>query len=179
MEEGTVVDENSIGEPRSLGRPQVDASAFVAPGAVLVGDVRVLRGASVWYGCVLRGDLAHVLVGEDTNVQDGCVLHVDEGRPCVLGARVTVGHGAVVHAAEVSDDCLIGMGAIVLSGSKIGRGSIVDAGAVVPEGMDVSPGAVVAGVPARMRRQITDRDRARIDEAWRTYARLAALHSRR
>lgn len=160
-----------------LPSPTVHEGAFVAPGAVLSGDVRLARGASVWYCCVLRGDLAPVIVGEDSNIQDGSVLHVDEGVPCIIGSRVTVGHRAVIHAAEIGDESLIGMGAVVLSGAKVGKNSIVAAGAVVPEGMQVPEGVIVAGVPARPRRELQERDRLRLEESWRMYARLAALHA--
>ena len=109
-------------------------------------------------------------VGEDTNIQDGTVVHVDENMPCRIGARVTVGHGAILHACTVEDDAMIAMGATVLSGAKVGRGSIVAAGAVVPEGMVVPAGVVVAGVPAKVRREMTVDDRARLEHAWKVYA---------
>ena len=163
---------------RELAKPVVDADAWVAPGAVLSGDIRLARGASVWFGCVLRSDIqdAPVVIGEDSNIQDGTVCHVDFDLPCRVGARVTVGHRAVLHGCEIGDDCLIGMGAVVLSGAVVGAGSIVAAGAVVPEGMEIPPGVIAAGVPAKVRRDVTDGDRARIDESWRVYARLMTLH---
>jgi carbonic anhydrase/acetyltransferase-like protein (isoleucine patch superfamily) len=166
------------GVPAKLEKPIVEAGAWVAPGAVLVGKVVVRRGASVWYGCVLRSDMegAVVEIGEDANVQDGTVVHVDENMSCLVGARVTVGHGAVLHACVVEDDAMIAMGATVHSGARVGRGSIVAAGAVVPEGMDVPPGVIVAGVPAKVRRNLTDDDRARLERAWKIYARLRDLH---
>ena len=161
-----------------LGKPVVDEGAWVAPGAVLVGDITVRRGASVWYGCVLRSDMAgaSIEIGEDANIQDGTVVHVDENMPCRVGARVTVGHGAVLHACVVEDEAMIAMGATVLNGARVGRGSIVAAGAVVPEGMDIPPGVVAAGVPAKVRRETTDDDRARLDHGWKVYARLRDLH---
>jgi len=164
--------------PKKLETPAVDAGAWVAPGAILVGRMTIRRGASIWYNCVLRSDFegAEIVVGEDSNIQDGAVIHVDENMPCRIGARVTVGHGAVLHATTVADDCLIGMGATVLSGSTIGRGSIVAAGALVPEGMEVPPGVVVAGVPAKIRRDVTDEDRVKMKRGWRTYSRLRDLH---
>jgi len=161
-----------------LGTPEVDPGAWVAPGAVLAGRIVVRKGASVWYGCVLRSDMdgASIDIGEDANIQDGTVVHVDEGLPCLVGARVTVGHGAVLHACVIEDEAMIAMGATVLSGARIGRGSIVAAGAVVPEGMQVPPGVVVAGVPAKVRRETTGSDRSRLEHAWRTYSALAKLH---
>jgi carbonic anhydrase/acetyltransferase-like protein (isoleucine patch superfamily) len=169
---------NDSGVPAKLEKPVVEAGAWVAPGAVLVGKVVVRRGASVWYGCVLRSDMegAVIEIGEDANVQDGTVVHVDENMSCLVGARVTVGHGAVLHACTIEDDAMIAMGATVLSGARVGRGSIVAAGAVVPEGMDVPPGVIVAGVPAKVRRDVTGDDRARLERAWKIYARLRDLH---
>src|SRR5216110_3664190 len=121
----------------------------VAPSAVLVGDVTVEDGASVWHGAVLRGDFDSIVVGRDSNVQDNVVVHVDRGLPATLGARVTVGHAAVVHGCTVGADCLIGMNATINSGAVIGRGSLVASGAVVRE-MDQLPSAsVIAGVPAK------------------------------
>jgi carbonic anhydrase/acetyltransferase-like protein (isoleucine patch superfamily) len=161
-----------------LGQPVVEDGAWVAPGAVVVGQVTIRRGASVWYGCVLRADMAGaaIEIGEDSNIQDGSVVHVDENLPCRVGARVTVGHGAVLHACTVEDDALVAMGATVLSGARIGRGSVVAAGAVVAEGFDVPAGVIVAGVPAKVRREMTPDDRTRLEYGWRTYARLRDLH---
>ena len=163
---------------KKLGSPSVDAGAWVAPNAVLIGRITIRRGASVWYGSVLRSDMADadIDIGEDSNIQDGAVIHVDSALPCHIGARVTIGHGAVLHAATIEDDCLIGMGAIVLSGAKVGRGSIIAAGALVPEGVVVPPGVVAAGLPAKVRREATVADRAMIENAWMTYARLRDLH---
>ncbi len=169
---------SEYGVSAKLGDPVVEDGAWVAPGAVLVGRVTVRRGASVWYGCVLRSDMenAEIGIGEDANIQDGTVVHVDENLSCRVGARVTVGHGAVLHACTVEDDAMIAMGATVLSGARIGRGAIVAAGAVVPEGMDVPAGVVVAGVPAKVRRETTDDDRARLAHGWQAYAALRDLH---
>jgi len=157
-----------------LGTPEIAAGAWVAPGAVLVGRVILRRGASVWYGCVLRSDMegAEIEIGEDSNIQDGTVVHVDVEMSCRVGARVTVGHGAILHACTVGDDAMIAMGATVLSGAKVGPGSIVAAGAVVPEGTEIPPGVIAAGVPAKVRREATAEDRARLDRAWRIYRAL-------
>lgn len=171
---------SEFGVPERLARPIFEPEAWIAPGAVVTGNVTVRRGASVWYGCVLRADMegAEIVIGEDTNVQDGTVVHVDTDRPCLVGARVTVGHRAVLHAAVIEDDALIGMGAVVLSGARIGRGAVVAAGAVVPEGMSVAPGVIVSGVPAKVRRELTDADRARLLAGVRTYAALRDLHKK-
>jgi len=161
-----------------LGTPEIDPDAWAAPGAVLVGKIKVGRGASVWYGCVLRSDMAgaEIEIGEDSNIQDGTVVHVDENASCRVGARVTVGHGAVLHACTIEDEAMVAMNATVLSGARIGRGSIVAAGAVVAEGFEVPPGVIVAGVPAKIRRETTPEDRARLEHAWKTYRALAELH---
>lgn len=139
--------------------PSVHASAWVAPGAVVVGDVTVADEASVWYGSVLRGDAERVVVGARGNVQDGCVLHADPGFPCVLEADVSLGHRAVVHGAHVSAGALIGMGAVVLNGARVGPGAFVAAGAVVLPGTEVPAGVLVAGVPAKVRREVTETER--------------------
>jgi carbonic anhydrase/acetyltransferase-like protein (isoleucine patch superfamily) len=121
-------------------------------------------------------DGAEIEIGEDANIQDGTVVHVDANVPCRVGARVTVGHGAILHACTVEDGAMIAMGATVLTEARIGRGSIVAAGAVVPEGMEVPPGVIAAGVPAKVRRETTDDDRARLEHAWKAYAALRDLH---
>lgn len=139
--------------------PKVDAEVFVAPTASVVGDVTLHAGASVWYGAVLRGDVERISVGADSNVQDNCTLHADPGFPVTVGERVSIGHNAVVHGATVEDDCLIGMGATVLNGAVIGAGSLVAAQALVPQGMRVPPGSLVAGVPAKVKRELTEEER--------------------
>lgn len=153
--------------------------AFIAPGAKLIGDVTLEAEASVWYNAVLRGDLAPIVLGAQSNIQDNCVVHVDEGVPCRLGARVGVGHGAILHGCEIEADCLIGMGAIVLNRARIGRGSVIGAGAVVPEGMQVPPGSLVLGVPGRVVRQVDAELTRRIERTWRSYLKLAARHRSR
>ena len=129
---------------------KIAPDAWVAPNATLVGDVTLGEESSVWFNCVIRGDLSPVRIGKQSNVQDGCILHVGAEYPCTLGDRVSLGHGAIVHGATVEDDCLIGMRATVLNGAIIGKGSIVGAGAVVPENMVVPPGSLVLGVPAKV-----------------------------
>jgi carbonic anhydrase/acetyltransferase-like protein (isoleucine patch superfamily) len=136
--------------------PAVDPTAFVAPSAVVVGDVALGPRASVWYGAVVRADAESIRIGADSNVQDGSTLHSDPGFPLVLGDRVTVGHRVVLHGARVDDDVLVGMGAVVMNGAHIGSGSIVAAGAVVTENAEVPPGSLVAGVPAKVVRDLGD-----------------------
>jgi carbonic anhydrase/acetyltransferase-like protein (isoleucine patch superfamily) len=137
---------------------------WMAPNAVAVGRVTIGRNSSVWYGCVLRGDLEPISVGEDTNIQDLTLVHVDKGHPVSIGDRVTIGHRCVIHGCRVGDDALVGMGAVLLTGSRIGRGALVAAGAVVREGFEVPDGAVAAGVPAKVRGEVDERMKARILE---------------
>jgi carbonic anhydrase/acetyltransferase-like protein (isoleucine patch superfamily) len=145
---------------------------------MVLGDVTLGPRASVWYGAVLRGDMAAIVVGEDTNLQDGTIVHVDLGKPARIGARVGVGHRAILHACTVADDCLIGMGAILLNDVHIGAGSVVAAGAVVPEGTRVPPGSLVVGVPARVTRPVDAELRARIRQTWEHYVAEAERHRR-
>ena len=127
----------------------VPDSVFVASGARVMGDVRLGTDCSIWYNAVVRGDINYIEIGARSNIQDGCIVHVTNAQPCVVGADVTVGHGVNLHACTVEDGCLIGMGAIVLSGAHIGRGSVVGAGAVVREDAVIEPFNLVVGVPAR------------------------------
>ncbi|WP_447644704.1 gamma carbonic anhydrase family protein [Nocardioides zeae] len=145
-----------------MNRPIVDPSAWIAPGAVLVGDVSVGPEASVWYTAVLRGDGDSITVGPRSNVQDGCVLHADPGFPLRVGAGVSVGHRAVLHGCTVDDDVLVGMGAIVMNGARVGSGTIIGAGAVVSAGVEVPPRSLVLGVPAKVRREVTDAELAEV-----------------
>ena len=158
-------------------RPElVDPSAFIAPGAVVLGDVVLGPESSVWYHAVLRGDCEQIRIGSQTNIQDGCVLHADPGFPCVLGNRVTVGHGAIVHGAIVEDDVMIGMKAVVMNGARIGRGSIIAAGSIVTEGTEIPPGSIAMGQPAKVKRQATERDAERIRHAAEHYVAAAKVY---
>jgi carbonic anhydrase/acetyltransferase-like protein (isoleucine patch superfamily) len=143
--------------------PRIAESAFVAGDADLIGEVEIGEESSVWFQAVLRGDVAPIRVGAHSNIQDGSILHGNEGMPTLLGDWVTVGHRAILHACQVEDHCLIGMGAAVLSGARVGEGSIVAAGALVPERTVIPPGSLYAGVPARLRRNLTEADRKFID----------------
>ncbi|HEX6953558.1 MAG TPA: gamma carbonic anhydrase family protein [Agromyces sp.] len=142
--------------------PQLDETAFVALGAVIVGRVRLAAQSSVWYNAVLRAEAEPITLGERSNLQDGVVCHVDAGYPVSIGSGVSVGHRAVLHGCTVEDDCLIGMGATILNGAVIGAGSLVAAGAVVLEGTVVPPGSLVAGVPGKVRRELSADERAGI-----------------
>jgi carbonic anhydrase/acetyltransferase-like protein (isoleucine patch superfamily) len=156
--------------------PVIDPEAWVAPGAVLVGAVRLGPGASVWYGSVLRADEDEIVVGAECNIQDLCCLHVDAGQPAVLEDRVSLGHRAMVHGAHVGTGALIGIGAIVLGGARIGAGSLVAAGAVVPPGREIPAGVLVAGVPGRVVRELTEADRAVFADTAANYVRRAQVH---
>jgi len=162
----------------SLGEraPTQAPGSWIAPGAVLVGHVQLGPGASVWYGCVLRADGGSITVGARSNIQDGSVAHADEHGDVVVGEGVSVGHRAVLHGCVVEDGCLVGMGAVVLTGARIGRGSLVAAGAVVREGAVIPPGSLVAGVPAQVRRPLTDEEAARVRENAPVYLDLVVLH---
>jgi len=151
-------------------RPElVDPTVFIAPGAVVLGDVAIGAESTVWFQAVLRGDTEVIRIGSQTNIQDGAILHADPGYPCVLGNRVTVGHGAIVHGATVEDDVLIGMRAVVMNGARIGAGSLIGVGAVVTEKMEIPPGSLVLGIPARILRPTSDADRERIRHAAEHY----------
>jgi carbonic anhydrase/acetyltransferase-like protein (isoleucine patch superfamily) len=170
------------GEPSlvALGRdrPDVAGTAFVAPGAVLIGRVTIGAEASVWYGAVLRADRDTIVVGERSNVQDGCVLHADPGMPLSVGSDVTIGHNATLHGCTIEDLVLIGMGAIVLNGARVARHSIVAAGTVLTEGQQVPEGVLVAGVPGKVRRDVSEAERAEIERNAATYLELTQLHRR-
>lgn len=154
----------------------IDPSAFIAPGAAVMGDVALGAYASVWYGAILRGDMAPIAIGAESNLQDGTIVHVDEGVPCTIGRRVGVGHRVILHGCIVEDECLIGMGSIVLNGARIGTGSVVAAGAVIPEGMAVPPRSLVMGVPGRIVRQIDHALTERIAATWQHYVEQAKAH---
>lgn len=163
---------------RPLGdrRPQIDATAYVADDAQIIGDVVLAAGTSVWFGAVLRGDTERITIGVGSNVQDGAILHADPGFPCTIGAGVVTGHGAILHGCQIGDECLIGMGAIILNGAVIGPGSIVGAGALVPEGKEFPPGSLVMGVPARVVREVTEEDRQSIASGAHHYQERARMY---
>jgi carbonic anhydrase/acetyltransferase-like protein (isoleucine patch superfamily) len=157
--------------------PSIDDAAFVAAGAVIVGNVRLEPGSSVWYNAVLRAEAEPIVLGANANLQDTVVCHVDAGYPLTVGAGVSVGHGAVLHGCTIEPDCLIGMSATVLNGAVIGAGSLVAAGAVVLEGTVVPPGSLVAGVPAKVRRELTEAERDGIRRNAEAYLRHVDRHT--
>ena len=154
-------------------KPKIAASAYVDPGAHVIGDVEIGEGSSVWPTAVLRGDLEPIRVGAMTNIQDGSLIHTDKGFPAVIGDRVTVGHAAILHGGIVEDDSLIGIGARVLTGARIGRGAVVAAGALVPEGMEVAADTLVMGTPAKPRRAVTAEEKVRFEKGVAGYAERA------
>jgi carbonic anhydrase/acetyltransferase-like protein (isoleucine patch superfamily) len=156
--------------------PAVHDSAFIAPTASVIGNATLAENSSAFYGVSVRADTAAITVGAGTNLQDNVVLHADAGFPCTVGARVSVGHSAVVHGCTVEDDCLIGMSATILNGAVIGAGSLVAAGAVVLEGTIVPPRSLVAGVPAKVRRELTDEEFAGVQRNAAHYQDLARAH---
>jgi len=156
--------ENSAGSRRP---------AFLAPSASITGQVSLGQDSSVWHNATLRGDFARVSIGDRTNIQDGAVLHVAEGRPCFIGDDVTVGHGAIVHGSKVGSRSLIGMGSIILNGAEIGEECIVGAGALVPEGRKIPARSLVLGSPARIVRAVGDEEVENILASAATYRRLA------
>jgi len=140
--------------------PQVAQDSFVADGARIIGDVVLEAGSSVWYNAVLRGDSAGITLGAGSNVQDNVSVHVDTGHPVRIGENVSIGHNAVVHGCTIGDGSLIGMGAVILSGAVIGRGCLIAGGAVILGGTEIPDGSLVAGVPAKVRRELSDEERA-------------------
>lgn len=151
---------------------KIDPSAFIHPAAVVTGDVTLGARVSVWPTAVLRGDSDSITVGDDSNVQDGAVVHADDNLPTIIGKRVAIGHRAIVHGSIIDDDCLIAMGAILLNGVRVGSGSIVGAGAVCREGMQIPPNSLVLGLPAKIVRETTPGDRDRIRKTVDAYLEL-------
>ena len=156
----------------------IDPTAYVAPGTALIGSVTLEARASAWFHVTLRGDIAPIVIGAESNVQDGTVVHVDRGVPAFVGRRVTIGHGAVVHASTIEDDVLIAMKAVVLSGCRIGRHSLIGAGAVLPEGTQVPAGSLVLGVPGRVVRPLQPAEIERIHRNASAYVELADAYRR-
>ena len=154
----------------------IDPTAFIAYSAIVLGDVHLGKDVSIWYHTVVRGDTERISIGDETNIQDLCMVHADPGIPCVVGRRVTVGHRAILHGCTVEDDCMIGMGAILLNNVRVGTGSVIGAGAVLVEGTEVPPGSLVLGVPGRVVRPVDEAMRGRIDHAWRHYVAQARRH---
>jgi carbonic anhydrase/acetyltransferase-like protein (isoleucine patch superfamily) len=159
--------------------PQLSEAAFVADDARIQGDVRLAKDSSVFYGCVLRGDIESIIVGEGSNVQDGSIIHLADDLPAVIGAYCTIGHGAIVHACTVGDECLVGMRAVVLDGAEIGDQSLIAAGSVVTPRTKIPSGSMVMGTPAKVVRPLSPDERAGL-RAWaEKYVHVARAHAAR
>ncbi len=156
--------------------PAFPDSTFVADNATVVGDVTLGENVSIWYGARLRGDIAAITVGDNSNIQDNATVHVDFDVPAIIGTNVTIGHNAVIHGATIEDDALIGMGAIVLNRAVVGKGSIVGAGSVVREGMIIPAGSLVAGVPAKILKQLSPEQQSHIKDNAAVYVACAKAH---
>jgi carbonic anhydrase/acetyltransferase-like protein (isoleucine patch superfamily) len=157
--------------------PQLAQDAWAAPSADLIGDVRLGSRASVWFGAVIRADNTPIVVGEESNIQDGAVGHSDPGFPLTLGARVTVGHQAILHGCTIADDCLIGMGARILNGAMIDSECIIGAGALITEGKTFASGSLIVGAPARVVRQLTEAEKQALRLSAAHYAEKAARYA--
>jgi len=157
--------------------PVLAECAWAAPSADLIGDVRLEARASVWFGAVIRGDNTPILIGEESNVQDGAIGHSDPGAPLTIGARVTIGHQAIVHGCTIADDCLIGMGARILNGAVLAPNCLVGAGALITEGKTFATGSLIVGAPARVVRLLTDEEKAAIRVSAAHYAEKAARYA--
>lgn len=158
--------------------PQVHETAFIAPDTVLIGDVSIGENSSVWFKSVLRADINHIKVGDESNIQDGCLLHVTKKYSLSIGNRVTVGHGAILHGCKIGNECLIAMGAIILDGASIGDNVLLGAGALVPPGMQVPDGSLVLGSPAKVVRSLQADDYERIKQGWQNYIDYAGRYAR-
>lgn len=156
--------------------PEIAESAWLAPSATVIGRAKIADRASLFYGAVVRADMDDVSLGAGSNLQDNVVVHTDTGFPTIIGAGVSVGHAAVVHGCTVEDNCLIGMNATVLNGAVVGAGSLVAAGAVVLEGTVIPPRSLVAGVPGKVRRELSDEEYAHVIKNAEVYLGLAAQH---
>ncbi len=156
--------------------PRIHPTAFIAPGALVMGDVTLGAHASIWYTSVLRGDMAPIYIGSETCIQDGTIVHVDAGVPCTIGARVGVGHRVILHGCTVEDECLIGMGSILLNRVVIGTGSVIGAGALLPEGTVVPPRSLVLGIPGKVVRPVDATLAGRITHTWQHYVEQASRH---
>src|SRR6266849_429299 len=157
--------------------PRIAASAYIDPSAQVIGDVVVGERSSIWPNVTVRGDVNSIRIGDETNIQDNSVLHCDAGLfPLHIGNRVTVGHLAMLHGCSIQDECLIGIGAVILNGAKIGTGSVIAAGAVVPEGSEVPAGSMVMGVPAKVKRPLSEEERERFRQNARHYVEAAQIY---
>jgi len=155
----------------SLGNlnPQIKENVFIAPSADIIGDVSIAEGASIWFGVIARADINKIIIGKDTNIQDGAIIHVVQALPTIIGKGVTVGHKATLHACTIEDRCLIGMGAVVLDGALIRKGSVVAAGSIVPPGKDYPENSLIMGSPAKVVRLLSEEERSKYGNHYLNY----------
>ena len=159
--------------------PAIPESAYIAEGAVVIGDTTLGEQSSIWPGCVVRADINSIVIGDRTNIQDGSILHLADDYGVSIGNDVTVGHGAIIHACEIEDECLIGMGATIMDGSVIGKNSIIGAGALVTGGTRIPPGSLAMGSPATIVRPLSEAERSSIKKWALKYVSVAAAHKRK
>ncbi|AZO94784.1 gamma carbonic anhydrase family protein [Halocella sp. SP3-1] len=153
--------------------PEIGNEVFIAAGCQVIGDVKILKGSSVWYNAVIRGDFNQIKIGALTNIQDNAVLHVDKNKPLLIGNNITIGHGAKLHSCKIEDSCLIGMGAIVLNGAVIGEKSIISAGAIILENQKIPPRSLVVGIPGKIIRKLEEQEIIDIKKSAEDYHKLA------
>ena len=159
--------------------PRIDESAFIEDSAQIIGDVEIGARSSIWFNAVVRGDVHYIRIGERTNVQDNCTLHVTKDTyPLILGNDITIGHGVILHGCTIKDRCLIGMGAIILDNAEVGEDCIIGAGALVTEGAKVPPGSLVLGMPGKVKRDVTPEEKARILRSAQNYIEYSANYAR-
>lgn len=156
--------------------PQIADGVYLAPGAVVIGQVTIAADASVWFGAVIRGDIDSITIGSGTNVQDNTVIHCDQGFPTTIGREVTIGHSCIIHGCTIGDNCLIGMGTTILNGAKLGENCLVGAGSLITEGKEFPPGSVIMGRPARVVREVGQAELAMLKRGAENYRRNAQLY---
>jgi len=156
--------------------PKIDESAFIAESADIVGKVNIEKNANIWYGTVLRADDNYITVGENTNIQDGSVVHISEGHPTIIGKNVTIGHKSIIHGCEIGDNTLIGMGSIVLDGAKVGEFTLLGAGSLVPPGKEIPSGVLAMGSPAKVIRELSEEEKESLTKSAIKYVKLANNH---
>ncbi|MBM7856018.1 carbonic anhydrase/acetyltransferase-like protein (isoleucine patch superfamily) [Desulfohalotomaculum tongense] len=156
--------------------PKVHPSAYIAPGAAVVGRVTLEENVSIWFNAVVRGDVDEVIVGANSNIQDCCVLHQETGYPCIVGKNVTVGHGAVLHGCTIEDNALIGMGAVVLNGARVGAGAVIGAGALVTQNQVIPPNTLALGSPAKVVRELRPEEIEEFSQSAGRYHKIACVY---
>jgi len=158
--------------------PKISENTFIAPNATIIGDVEIEEGASIWYGAVLRGDMAPIRIGKNSNVQDNCTVHTDTGKPSIIGKNVTVGHNAVIHGCIIEDNCLIGISATILNNAVVKKGSMVAAGALIKEKAEIGPMQLAAGVPATVKKQFDEKIISDLEKHAQHYVEMGQEHNK-